>query len=93
LLGSPGCGTKASKSQADSQPDPLPDGEVGGGRQTCKHDKTIIDRTSDLKNWVDILKEMVNDKKIRKLFAFANNHFGGHGPATVKLFWDLWEKR
>ena len=27
------------------------------------------------------------------VFAYANNHYAGHGPATVKLFWDLFEKR
>jgi len=44
-------------------------------KQTTTWDKTVIDRTSDLKNWVDLLKAMVNNKKIRKLFAFANNHY------------------
>jgi hypothetical protein len=48
-------------------------------------DKVIIDRKSDLKNWVDILREIVNDKKIRKMFAYANNHYAGFAPATVKL--------
>jgi uncharacterized protein YecE (DUF72 family) len=62
-------------------------------KQTTMWDKTIIDRTSDLRNWVDLLREMVMNKKLRKLFAFANNHFAVHGPATVKLFWDLWNKK
>jgi uncharacterized protein YecE (DUF72 family) len=62
-------------------------------KQTTTWDKTVIDRTGDLKNWVNLLKEMVNSKKIRKLFAFANNHYAGHGPGTVKLFMDLWDKR
>jgi uncharacterized protein YecE (DUF72 family) len=61
-------------------------------KQTTTWDKTIIDRTSDLKNWVDVLQQMVNDKKIRKMFAYANNHYAGFGPATAKLFWDLWNK-
>ena len=61
-------------------------------KQTTTWDKTVIDRTSDLKNWVDLLKQMVNNKKIRKLFAFANNHYAGHGPATAKLFMDLWSE-
>jgi uncharacterized protein YecE (DUF72 family) len=60
-------------------------------KQTTTWDKTIVDRKSDLKNWVDILKEMVNEKRIRKLFAYANNHYEGFGPATVKRFMDLWE--
>jgi len=29
--------TTSSKSRVDSQPDPLPDGEVGGARHTCKY--------------------------------------------------------
>jgi uncharacterized protein YecE (DUF72 family) len=60
---------------------------------TATWDKTVVDRTSDLRNWVDLLREMVMNKKLRKLFAFANNHYAGHGPATVKMFIDLWEKK
>lgn len=56
-------------------------------------DKTIVDRKDDLTNWVTVLKELVLNKKIRQLFAFANNHYAGHGPATVKQFFDLWEKK
>jgi len=62
-------------------------------KQTTTWDKTVVDRTGDLGNWVDLLKEMVNNKKIRKQFAFANNHYAGHGPGTVKLFMDLWDKK
>lgn len=56
-------------------------------------DKTVVDRSSDLKNWIDIFKSMVANKKIVRLFAFANNHYAGNGPATIKLFWDLWQKK
>lgn len=61
--------------------------------ETKAWDKVIVDRKSDLKHWVDVLKQMVNTKKILKMFAFANNHYQGFGPGTVKLFSDLWEKR
>jgi uncharacterized protein YecE (DUF72 family) len=44
-------------------------------KQTTTWDKTVIDRTSDLKNWVEVLRQMVNTKKVLKLFAFANNHY------------------
>jgi uncharacterized protein YecE (DUF72 family) len=60
--------------------------------ETKTWDKTIVDRKSDLENWVDVLKQMVNTKKILKMFAFANNHYAGFGPGTVKLFTDLWNK-
>ncbi len=56
-------------------------------------DKTLVDRTEELCNWVEIFKSMVVNRKIVKLFAFANNHFSGNGPLTVKLFWSLWKKQ
>lgn len=59
---------------------------------TKSWDKTIIDRRSDLTNWVRLFKSMVNNTKLLKIFAFANNHYAGHGPDTVKLFMDLWNK-
>src|SRR4029077_3748335 len=62
-------------------------------KQTTTWDKTVIDRTSDLRNWVDLLRKMVMNKKLRKLFAFANNHYAGNGPGTVKLFMDLWGRK
>jgi uncharacterized protein YecE (DUF72 family) len=54
--------------------------------------KVVVDRNNDLKNWVDVLQQMVNDKKILKMFAYANNHYAGHAPATVKLFMEMWNK-
>ncbi len=62
-------------------------------QQTKSWDKVIVDRRSDLKNWVEVFKSMVTKSKILKIFAFANNHYAGHGPATVKLFLDLWNKK
>jgi uncharacterized protein YecE (DUF72 family) len=62
-------------------------------QRTKTWDKTVVDRKNDLKNWVDVFKSMVANKKVLKIFAFANNHYGGHAPATVKLFQDLWKKR
>ena len=56
-------------------------------------DKTVVDRTADLRHWVDVLKDLVLNRKLRRVFLFANNHYAGHGPATVKQFWELWEKK
>jgi len=62
-------------------------------KQTTTWDKTVVDRTSDLKNWVDVCKSLVSNTKVLKIFAFSNNHYAGHGPATAKLFMDLWNKK
>jgi len=55
-------------------------------------DKTIIDKTSDLEKWVEVLKKLASGQMKMKTFAFANNHFAGHGPATVEQFQLLWNK-
>jgi uncharacterized protein YecE (DUF72 family) len=60
---------------------------------TTTWDNTVIDRREDLNNWVVVLRRLVEDKHIRKIFAFANNHYAGHAPDTVKLFRDLWAKK
>src|SRR5215469_1554701 len=52
-------------------------------------DKTVIDRLGELRNWVVVLRRLVEDKRIGEIFAFANNHYAGHVPDTVKLFWKL----
>ncbi len=60
--------------------------------QTKIWDKTIIDRQADLRNWVDLLRGLVTDKRIRKILAYMNNHYSGHAPAGIKLFFDLWNE-
>jgi uncharacterized protein YecE (DUF72 family) len=54
-------------------------------------DETIVDREPEISEWVQILKRVV--ARGIKVFAYANNHYAGHGPATVKLFWDIWNKK
>jgi len=61
-------------------------------KTTQTWDRTVVDRKDDLKNWVNVLNDLVLNKEVRKIFAFANNHYGGHAPDTVKKFWDLWKK-
>jgi len=62
-------------------------------QQTKTWDRTVVDRTYDLKSWVEIFKSMIANKKVLKIFAYANNHYAGHGPGTIKQFWDLSEKK
>jgi uncharacterized protein YecE (DUF72 family) len=59
--------------------------------QTKTWDKAIVDRREDLTNWVELFRKFV--ARNLKIFAYANNHYAGHGPATAKLFWDLWNKK
>lgn len=50
-------------------------------------DKTIIDRKTDLQQWVEACRNFLK-RKIR-IFAFANNHYGGYAPDTLHLFAEL----
>jgi uncharacterized protein YecE (DUF72 family) len=59
--------------------------------QTKTWDKTIVDRKSELLEWVEACRAFL--KRKISVFAFANNHYAGHGPATVRLFLDLLEKK
>jgi uncharacterized protein YecE (DUF72 family) len=59
--------------------------------QTKVWDKVIVDRRAELSEWADILGK-VRKRKIQ-IFAYANNHYAGHGPATVEMFRGLLQAR
>jgi uncharacterized protein YecE (DUF72 family) len=59
-------------------------------KQTTIWDKTVVDRRGDLANWVELFRKFV--ARNLKVFAYSNNHYAGHGPATVKTFLELWQK-
>jgi uncharacterized protein YecE (DUF72 family) len=61
-------------------------------RETTTWDKTIVDRDGDLRNWVDLFRMLRRRTTDLKIYAFANNHYQGHGPGTVKLLWDLYRR-
>ncbi len=60
--------------------------------RTTTWDKTIIDRSDDLTQWVKLCRQLVADRKLKRLFLFGNNHYQGHGPDTVRTFWQLWNE-
>jgi uncharacterized protein YecE (DUF72 family) len=53
-------------------------------------DKTIVDRKRDLVEWVESIRKF-NQRSV-DVFAFANNHYAGHAPDTIRDFWKLWGK-
>jgi uncharacterized protein YecE (DUF72 family) len=53
-------------------------------------DKIVVDRRADLANWAHLLRKLAARKIM--IFAYANNHYAGFGPGTVKLFRELWGK-
>jgi uncharacterized protein YecE (DUF72 family) len=51
-------------------------------------DKTIIDRSSEMQEWVKYCRQI--QRRGVTIYAFANNHYAGHGPGTVALFKQLY---
>ena len=58
--------------------------------QTKVWDKTIIDRSKELVSWVDVCQRTI--RRGVDTYVYANNHYAGHGPATVAHFLELWER-
>jgi len=54
-------------------------------------DKAVIDRTPELSSWVDFCYQIM--KRGVLTYAYANNHFQGHGPATIEQFQNLWHEK
>ncbi len=59
--------------------------------RTKTWDKVIVDRRRELEEWVEACRNF-NQRNIA-IFAFANNHYAGHAPATIRLFWELWKRK
>jgi uncharacterized protein YecE (DUF72 family) len=53
-------------------------------QRTKTWDEVIVDRSGELSEWVEILRK-VHKRRIQ-IFAYANNHYAGHAPATVEKF-------
>ena len=59
--------------------------------QTKVWDKVILDRQAELSQWADVLAKVYKRKV--PIYAYANNHYAGHGPATVEMFRGLLNAR
>jgi uncharacterized protein YecE (DUF72 family) len=52
--------------------------------QTMIWDKTVVDRSAELSGY-QVRKRGVT------IYAFANNHYSGHAPATIEQFRSIWQ--
>jgi uncharacterized protein YecE (DUF72 family) len=59
--------------------------------QTMTWDKIIVDRTAELSSWVDFCFQI--KRRGIMVYGYANNHYAGHGPGTIRQFRDLWRKK
>jgi uncharacterized protein YecE (DUF72 family) len=59
--------------------------------KTITWNETVVDRTEELGSWVDFCYQM--KKRGVTVYAYANNHYSGHAPATIQQFRTLWQAR
>ncbi len=52
-------------------------------------DKVVVDRSANLASWADICQEF--RRRGVTVFGYANNHYAGHSPATLRSLLDLIE--
>jgi uncharacterized protein YecE (DUF72 family) len=50
-----------------------------------------VDRTAELTSWVDFCYRIKRRGII--IYGYANNHYAGHGPSTIRQFRGLWRKK
>jgi uncharacterized protein YecE (DUF72 family) len=58
---------------------------------TTTWEKPVVDRTEELATWVDYCYQI--RKRGVVIYGYANNHYAGHGPATVTQFINLWNAK
>jgi uncharacterized protein YecE (DUF72 family) len=56
---------------------------MGPNRDIVDYSRIQVDRTSEIEQWAAILPEIA--KKVRVIYGYANNHFAGHSPATIRM--------
>lgn len=45
-------------------------------------DRIVIDQGERLDRWADLLRDLL--PRVRETFAYANNHYAGYGPGTIR---------
>jgi uncharacterized protein YecE (DUF72 family) len=56
---------------------------------TQKWDRLVVDRTQDTKTWVAVVQQLLSRQLT--VYGFYNNHYAGHSPGSIALFYDIWQ--
>ena len=51
-------------------------------KKSKSFDRVVIDQGERLQRWADLLLE--TRERVPETYAYANNHYAGHGPATIR---------
>ena len=50
--------------------------------KTDRFDRSVIDQSARLDRWAVLLRDLL--ARVQMGFAYANNHYAGHGPASIR---------
>ncbi len=50
--------------------------------KTETFDRIVLDQSSRLERWASLIRHLV--ERVPEVYVFANNHYAGHGPATIR---------
>jgi len=50
--------------------------------RTKTFEKIVLDQSARLQRWAELLSTLL--PRVRETFAYANNHYAGHGPETIR---------
>ena len=53
-----------------------------GDRSLTRYDRVVLDRSKELDVWERLLRSL--RRGVRDIYGYANNHYQGHSPATVR---------
>ena len=53
-------------------------------------DQLVVDRQQDTERWVAVIRQLL--ARHIAVYGFYNNHYAGHSPSSIALFYDLWNR-
>ncbi|HEX3549752.1 MAG TPA: DUF72 domain-containing protein [Candidatus Elarobacter sp.] len=59
---------------------------IGGRDAVARFDAVVIDRTEDVARWTEAIRDAA--PQLTRLAGYANNHYAGFSPATVRMVYD-----
>lgn len=62
----------------------------GASMEAKTWDREIVDRSRELREWVEVFKKII--ERHIPIFAYADNRYAGHAPATAATFKKMWKE-
>jgi len=57
---------------------------------TQKWDHLVVDRTQDTRDWAAVVRQFL--ARDLTVYGFYNNHYAGHSPGSIALFYNIWQQ-